>query len=230
MLDNKFVARVVFRAPSPVCPSSSKELMPGAFFLPMPSNAMISEGFPIAQTSVTSFDDIDAVVALYEARIFRFLLVSTRDADAAQSLTQDTFVRAWLARASFRNDCSISTWLMRIAINLLRDHTRTNRFRFWKRAAAEAVDVSDASVQIPHPNSSVEARMIASERMALVWDTVSHLSSRQRNIFILRFVDELDISEIATITGLPISTVKSHLYRALATIRKRHNNTSKEAL
>ena len=118
---------------------------------------------------------------------------------------------------------------MRIAVNLLRDHTRTNRFRFWKRATAESIDVSDSAVHIPHPSSSIESRMIASEQMALVWDTVSHLSRRQRSIFILRFVDDLEISEIAAITDLSVSTVKSHLYRGLSTIRRRHNNASKES-
>jgi RNA polymerase sigma-70 factor (ECF subfamily) len=196
----------------------------------MPSDAVISESFSATQAPVTPFDDINSIVALHEQRIFRFLLVSTRDVDAAQSLTQDTFLRAWSARSSFRSECSISTWLMRIAVNLLRDHTRTNRFRFWKRAAAEAVDVSDTSVNLPHPASSVESRLIASEQMNLVWDTVSHLSSRQRSIFILRFVDDMEISEISAITRLPLSTVKSHLYRALATIRKRHNDASKEIL
>jgi RNA polymerase sigma-70 factor (ECF subfamily) len=196
----------------------------------MPLHAAISESLSVTQVPATPFDDIDSIVALYEQRIFRFLLVSTRDADAAQSLTQDTFMRAWSARASFRNECSIITWLMRIAVNLLRDHTRTNRFKFWKKAAAEALDISDAAVSIPHPNSSVESRLIASEQMTLIWDTVSRLSSRQSRIFILRFVEELEIPEIAAVTGLPVSTVKSHLYRALATIRKRHNNASKEVL
>lgn len=196
----------------------------------MPLHAVIAESLSVPRASATRFDDIDSVVAVYEQRIFRFLLLSTRDADAAQSLTQDTFMRAWSARATFRNECSIATWLMRIAVNLLRDHTRTNRFRFWKQAATQTVDISDSSVYIPHPNSSVESRLIASEQMALVWDTVSHLSSRQRQIFILRFVEELEMQEIVTVTGLPLSTVKSHLYRALATIRKRHNNASKEVL
>ena len=196
----------------------------------MPLHAAISESLSVTQVPATPFDDIDSIIALYEQRIFRFLLVSTRDADAAQSLTQDTFMRAWSARASFRNECSIITWLMRIAVNLLRDHTRTNRFRFWKKAAAEALDISDASVSIAHPNSSVESRLIASEQMALIWDTVSNLSSRQNKIFILRFVEELEIPEIAEITELPVSTVKSHLYRALGTIRKRHNNANKESI
>ena len=98
---------------------------------------------------------------------------------------------------------------MRIALNLVRDHTRTDRFRFWKRVSETAVDVSDISSHVPHRDSSLESRLIASEQMNLVWDSVAQLSARQRSIFVLRFVEELELSEIADITGLPISTVKT---------------------
>ena len=197
----------------------------------MPAHALISEDFVTAdQAPATPFDDLATVVALYEQRIFRFLLVSIRDRDIAQTLTQETFLRAWTSRANFREDCSIATWLMRIALNLLRDHTRTERFRFWKRAANNAIDVSEISEHIPHRDSSTEARLIAKDQLALVWEAVARLSERQRNIFLLRFVEELELSEISIVTGLPVSTVKSHLYRALATIRARHNSLQKDAL
>jgi RNA polymerase sigma-70 factor (ECF subfamily) len=182
------------------------------------------------QAPATPLDDMASIVATHEQRIFRFHLISIRDRDVAQSLTQDTFLRAWAARNTFRGDCSISTWLMRIALNLVRDHTRTDRFRFWKRASETAVDVSDISSHIPHRDSSLESRLIASEQMALVWESVAQLSNRQRSVFLLRFLEELELSEIATITGLPISTVKTHLYRALAAIRARHNATHKDSL
>jgi RNA polymerase sigma-70 factor (ECF subfamily) len=195
----------------------------------MPSQAITSERLPdTQQTIATPLDDMDSIVAMYEQRIFRFHLVSIRDRDVAQSLTQDTFLRAWNARSTFRGDCAISTWLMRIALNLVRDHTRTDRFRFWKRVSETAVDVSDISSHVPHRDSSLESRLIANEQLTLVWESVAQLSERQRNVFLLRFLDELELSEIATITGLPVSTVKTHLYRALATIRARHNATHKE--
>jgi len=195
----------------------------------MPLDAMMTEGFPVAEQAVANgLDDIDGLVATYEQRIFRFHLASVRDRDVAQSLTQDTFLRAWNARASFRGDCAISTWLMRIALNLVRDHTRTDRFRFWKRVSETAVDVSDIASRIPQRASSVEARLIASEQIELVWQSVAELSDRQRSVFLLRFLEELELSEIASITGLPVSTVKTHLYRALAIIRARHNATQKE--
>jgi RNA polymerase sigma-70 factor (ECF subfamily) len=156
----------------------------------MSSNAISPESLPIVQqTSATPLDDLDSIVATYEQRIFRFHLVSVRDRDVAQSLTQDTFMRAWNARASFRGDCSVSTWLMRIALNLVRDHTRTDRFRFWKRVSETAVDVSDVSSHIPHRDSSLESRLIAREQLSLVWHSVAELSERQRQVFLLRFLE-----------------------------------------
>src|SRR5271170_6920098 len=154
----------------------------------MSSRAITSDSHSVTQQApATPLDDMASIVATYEQRIFRFHLISIRDRDVAQSLTQDTFVRAWAARHTFRGDCSISTWLMRIALNLIRDHTRTDRFRFWKNVSKTAIDVSDVSAHIPHRDSSPESRLIASEQLDLVWNTVNQLSARQRNVFLLRF-------------------------------------------
>ncbi len=165
---------------------------------------------------------IDTLHSLYGQRIFRFLLASLRDRDLAETLAQETFLRAWSARDQFRGECSAATWLTRIALNLVRDHTRTNRFRFWRQAASTAIDAADLAAHLPSPASSIESSLIAREQLALVWDTVATLSERQRTVFLLRFVEELELADIAEITGLPISTVKTHLYRSLATIRARH--------
>jgi RNA polymerase sigma-70 factor (ECF subfamily) len=178
----------------------------------------------------TPLDDLESVVSLYQPRVFRFLLAQLRDRDAAETLTQETFLRAWSARASFREDCSISTWLIRIALNLARDHTRTGRFRFWKHISAHAVDVADVAASVPNCEGSAEDHLIAQEQVKRIWETVAGLSERQRSIFLLRFLEEMEIPEIAEVTGLPLGTVKSHLYRALNTIRTRHTAQSREGL
>ena len=176
----------------------------------------------------TPFDDLDTVVALHQPRVFRFLLAQLRDRDAAETLTQETFLRAWSVRASFREDCSVATWLIRIALNLVRDHTRTGRFRFWRQLSTSAVDVADVAVSLPNREVSPESQLIAQQQVALIWETVAGLTDRQRTIFLLRFLEEMEIPEIATVTGLPLGTVKSHLYRALNIVRARHNSSRKE--
>jgi RNA polymerase sigma-70 factor (ECF subfamily) len=197
----------------------------------MPENIQTFTSAGLSLTSEaqpTALDDLQSVIQHYEPRIFRFLLISLRDRDAAETLTQETFLRAWTARASFRADCSVATWLMRIALNLVRDHTRTGRFRFWKGVSTSAVDVADVASTIPSREGSVESHLIAREQVARIWETVAALSERQRSVFLLRFVEELEIPEIASVTGLPVGTVKSHLYRALSIIRGQHSPPSSQ--
>jgi|UPI00047D87A6 RNA polymerase sigma-70 factor (ECF subfamily) len=191
---------------------------------------LFSEATQAAVVIPTPFDDIAAVIETHRPRVFRFLLASLRDVDLAETLTQETFLRAWNSRSNFRGDCSVTTWLTRIALNLVRDHTRTHRFRFWKRASAQSVDPQEIAAYLPHPDSPVDSRLIATEQVALLWQTVSTLSDRQRTIFLLRFVEEMELSEIVSATGMPLSTVKSHLYRALTNIRERYAELTRKTI
>ena len=62
--------------------------------------------------------------------------------------------------------------------------------------------------------------MLAREQVAHVWRAVENLSERQRTVFLLRFVEEMELKEIAESTGMGEGTVKAHLSRALARVRK----------
>ena len=180
------------------------------------ANAMTADELPTA--TVNEASGVEEWMRLYRARIFRYILFATRDEDVAESLTQDCFLRAHIARASFRGDCSMATWLMRIAVNLVRDHQRSMKLRFWKKAAM--LDAAEISDRLPDMKSSTEHRLIARERVARVWRVVETLSDRQRNIFLLRFVEELELPEIAEAMKLNLNTVKSHLYRALNAVKQ----------
>jgi RNA polymerase sigma-70 factor (ECF subfamily) len=169
--------------------------------------------------------DFDEVVRVYRPRILRFLLSSLTDRDAAESLTQECFLKAWSARHQFRGDSSLSTWLTRIAVNLMRDHLRSRSLRFWQKTRGSSLDVFDISDWVPDGRSSPESLAVARDRVAAVWEAVGKLSAQQRAVFVLRFVEELELDEIATTIGMNLSTVKSHLYRALAIIRERMGGT-----
>jgi len=176
---------------------------------------------PNAVEQTREIEDFDAVVRLYWPRIFRFALASLRDRDAAESLTQDCFLKAYRARRGFRGEASLSTWLMKIAVNLIRDSIRSRRLRFWNRTRGAAPDFDLASQSLADRGSSPERALLAKERVAAVWSAVETLSQRQRTVFLLRFVEDLDLLEIAAVTGLREGTVKVHLFRALEAVRKR---------
>jgi len=168
-----------------------------------------------------SLVDFDAVVQLYRPGIFRFVLGSLRDRDAAETLTQECFMKAYRAREQFRGDASVKTWLMRIAVNLVRDHLSNARLKFWRRTQQSSVDLSAAEGWLQDRHSSPEAALNAKQQVAAVWNAVAGLSEGQRTVFLLRFVDEMDILEIAAATGLKEGTVKIHLFRALRSVRAR---------
>ncbi len=185
----------------------------------MPESAPVADA-PFAD----GLHDFESLVRQHRPRIFRFLLASLRDREAAENLTQDCFVRAFKARDQFRGGsnlgaCSPGTWLMHIAANLVRDHEASSRLKFWRRKLRSDVDLSDISDWIPDQQKSPEAVALAKEQVAAIWRAAASLSERQRTVFLLRFVEDMDLLEIAAITGMKEGTVKTHLFRAVQSVR-----------
>lgn len=185
----------------------------------------MAAGTAVEVMNMATADEVAAqefsnVVATHRPQIFRFLLASTRDVDLAETLTQDCFLKAHRNWASFRGESTAMTWLMRIAINLQKDHWRDRRMQFWRHTQTNSVELDEASEWLPSGESSAEQKVLAHERVGQVWKAVEGLSERQRTVFLLRYVEEQELSEIAIATGLSEGTVKAHLSRALARVRK----------
>ena len=83
------------------------------------------------------------------------------------------------------------------------------------------VDLNDVSDWIPDKQRSPEALALAKEQVEAIWRAAASLSERQRTVFLLRFVEDMDLLEIAEVTGMKEGTVKSHLFRALQSVRAR---------
>ncbi|MGA8160927.1 MAG: sigma-70 family RNA polymerase sigma factor [Acidobacteriaceae bacterium] len=173
------------------------------------------------EQAVLELADFDEVVRVYRPRILRFLLASLADSDTAETLTQECFLKAWVARHQFRGDSSLSTWLTRIAVNLMRDYLRSRSLRFWQKTRGTSLDALDISDWLPDGRSTPEGLALARRQVADVWTAVQKLSAHQRTVFALRFVEEMELDEIAAALDMNLSTVKSHLYRALAIVRER---------
>ena len=172
-----------------------------------------------AEQAGSELDDIDALVRTYRPRLLRFVMFSIGDADLAESITQDCLLKAYNRRASFRGDCSVNTWLTSIALNLVRDQQRLQKFRFWRQARATAVDVTEAANFLPSQESSPERILLTAEKSKQVEAALENLSPNQKMIFMMRFAEEMDLAEIAETIHMPINTVKTHLHRALKSVR-----------
>jgi RNA polymerase sigma-70 factor (ECF subfamily) len=185
---------------------------------------------PIMQLSgssqiISELDDIESLVRSYRPRLLRYVAYSVGDPDLAESITQDCLLKAYTSRGSFRGDCSVNTWLFGIANNLIRDQLRSKKFHFWRKAGATAVDITDIASVEPSGERSPEAQLLLRERASRVHLALKYLSNHQRRVFILRFLEEMEVQEISAITGMPANTVKTHLYRAVTAIRKQLGGT-----
>ena len=173
------------------------------------------------ERALSELDDIDALVRTHRARLLRFVTFSVGDDDVAASIVQDCFLKAWANRANFRGDSSVATWLTSIAVNLIRDHQRTRKVQFWRKAAKTATDVMEVASILPGKESSPERQLLAREQARAVVTSLESLSANQRAVFLMRFSEEMELADIAQVMKMPVNTVKTHLHRAVKAVRQK---------
>jgi len=174
--------------------------------------------------------EFDEIVRLNQRRIYRLLLSIVRDGDLADTLTQECFLRAYRKRKSFRREAKVATWLFRIAINLARDHMRSRRFAFWKKFSSSSEDLElELTESVPDGRATPERQLLSQERLNKVWEALDELSARQREVFLLRFIEEMSVEEISRAANLRPGTVKAHLFRGMSAVRRRLKEQYEEA-
>ena len=163
----------------------------------------------------------DLLVARYQGRAYRLAWSLLRNAEDARDVSQDAFIRVWEAAERFRGDARFSTWFYRILVNRCLDHKR--RGRWWTRLVARdddpAADVSAVERQ-PAPGPDAGDQVSAAQTMARLWDAVQRLSPQQRAAVILHAQEQLSVAEIADVLRVAEPTVRVHLHRAVAALRK----------
>jgi RNA polymerase sigma-70 factor (ECF subfamily) len=170
----------------------------------------------VESISATSFEE---VMRLHQRRVFRVLMLLVKDPDVADTLTQECFLRAYQHWDSFRGECRIDTWLLKITANLARDYNKNRRASFWKRLVGLS-HPEQPEMQVAAAHASPEQALLAREELAAVWAATSQLSEQQRAVFLLRFAEEMPLAEIADVLGVRTGSVKAQLSRAVGKVRR----------
>jgi len=175
------------------------------------------------RTEGIAAEEFDHLVRSHQRRVFRVLFSLVRDRDVADNLTQDCFLHAYQKRATFRGEASVETWLVRIAVNLARDHARNRRLAFWRNILRRTSPLAEktAEIDIPDPDPSAERVLLAREQLATVESILEKISPQQRLAFYLRFFEEMPLEEIAEAMQVEVGTVKAHLFRAVSAVRNK---------
>jgi RNA polymerase sigma-70 factor (ECF subfamily) len=152
----------------------------------------------------------------YERKILAFIfhmLKSSQLEAMAEDLCNETFYKAYRSLSSFREiEASFSTWLYTIARNTVLSELRKHK----------SMQVSlDQSGHTPHASFDAmpEQTILRNEKVSMVREAINSLPEKQRSALILREYDQLDYQEIANILGQTVSSVKSLLFRARASVK-----------
>jgi len=145
----------------------------------------------------------------HAGRIYGLCWRLTADADLAEELTQEAFVRAWRKLHLFRGQSALSTWLHRLTANVVMADHRVHGAR--RRRQLPLDDVR--SEALVHGGRDTEVALDL-ER------TIATLPARARTVFVLHDVEGYGHAEIAEIAGIAIGTSKAHLHRARELLRK----------
>jgi RNA polymerase sigma-70 factor, ECF subfamily len=143
----------------------------------------------------------------------RFLLKyeDTRD------VVQDTFVKAWKNLVNFDNRCLFTTWLYTIAFNLCLDKLRVNRRRMEISMSEEHMNNPRRKADSENPVQKIDSRTIT----RAIRSYAEKLGTIQRQVFVLRDLQDLSVDEVCRITGYDTDKVKSNLYHARKFMREK---------
>jgi RNA polymerase sigma-70 factor, ECF subfamily len=180
-------------------------------------NLAIAEGLKHQEAGL-----LDELIQRYQHRLLRYLLYLTSSRELAEDLFQEVWMRVLMRGAQFNGKARFDTWLFTIARNLVIDYRR-------KRTLASLDELVDGSsdddrpvtFEISDEQPTPFDRMASREDAERVAEALLELDTVYREVLVLRFHEDMSLQEIATVTRAPLSTVKSRLYRGLASIKPR---------
>ena len=173
---------------------------------------------------------LDQLIVRYQHRLLRYLLYLTGSRELAEDIFQEVWMRVLVRGGQFNGKARFDTWLFTIARNLVIDYRR-------KRTMASLDELFEGSSEDDRPMSFEVSdlqpgpfdRFASGEDRDRVAEALLELDTLYREVLVLRFHEELSLQEIATVTRAPLSTVKSRLYRGLAAIKPKLEESARRA-
>jgi RNA polymerase sigma-70 factor (ECF subfamily) len=157
----------------------------------------------------------EALVDQHARFVFNHALRLLHDQQEAENLSQEAFLRAWRGLPRFRAEASFTTWLYQIVTHLC--YNRLPRLR----AELSAIDPDEMMFELPDERLSLEDTVLSDELQRTLHKAIDELPDGFRLLLTLRHLQELSYAEIAEVTGLPLGTVKTGIYRARQQLRQR---------
>lgn len=160
---------------------------------------------------------LDRLIEQYQYRLFRYLVYLTSSRDRAEDFFQETWIRVLERGHQYDGSSKFEAWLFAIARNLVIDWQRRQK----PQSLDSLTDPEkETPLQIADENEPSPLRqMLSQEAEQSVHSSIEKIPAIYREVLVLRFHEELQIEEMAGVLSIPVSTVKSRLYRGLEALR-----------
>ncbi len=166
----------------------------------------------IAEVQQDNEEAFTLLVGRFKDPLTNYVYRFVGDRDDANDIVQETFVRAYRSRRSYKPAARVSTWIFTIASNLAKSFLRRRRLRAIIRFSRTQADEAPV-FEVPDSAPPADVMVDASLREERVHKALSALPTKYREIVVLRDIQDLAYEEIVAITGLAMGTVKSRINR-----------------
>lgn len=177
-----------------------------------------SDRLLVERTQKGDLRAFDLLVLKYQSRVMHVVMRFIRDADEAEDVAQEAFIKAFSAINNFRGDSAFYTWLFRIATNAAKNHLVARG----RRTPVLDVDIDDAMLQTENErlveDESPQTALETQELEAVIKQAVQELPEDLQTALCLREFDGLSYEDIAVIMNCPIGTVRSRIFRGRETV------------
>src|SRR3990172_11513358 len=162
-----------------------------------------------------------AIVARYRGQIYSLVLRMVKNREEAEDLTQETFIKAFRALATFNAEYAFSTWLYKIAANNCIDFFRKKRLKTFP--LDNPIQVKDGELHREYPTSDQgpEHGLISKEKSLQIQEAIDSLPKKYKEAIILRHSKDKSYEDIAAELNIPLGTVKVRIFRAREMLKKR---------
>jgi RNA polymerase sigma-70 factor, ECF subfamily len=170
--------------------------------------------------------DTDAFCALaqaYERRIYSLAFHYCREPQDAEDLSQEVWIKAYSALATFRYESSFYTWLRKITINCFLNHRRSAKAFPWQSQNPDVITtIEDYAIKDDAGSAATRLEITTQNQLAVkkVMRALGNVTPQQRLAFLLKHQEEMTYEEIARELGCSIGTVKKSVSRTIAKIRE----------
>jgi len=162
-------------------------------------------------------DEFQQIIVNYQKLVWHLVAKIVKSESDREDVCQDVFVKVYKNLRSFKFESKLSTWIGRIAYNSSVNFIQKKKPELYEDLAPEGVTLDSLANNLQNPENYADEQNVSE----ILKNEIMNLPIQYKTIVTLYHLDEMNYSEIAKITKLPIGTVKSHLFRARKLLKDR---------